>query len=116
MRLVVGRFLEHSRIFYFRNGADDPLDGEYYIGSADWMYRNLSRRVEAVAPIEPRPCSERLWDILAGHLDDQRQAWDMQPDGTYVQRRPPPTPPAPALGTHATLMARTLNRARPGLG
>ena len=51
---VIGRFLEHSRIFYFRNGADDPVDGEFYIGSADWMYRNLLARVEAVVPIENR--------------------------------------------------------------
>ena len=47
---VIGRFLEHSRIFYFRNGAADPVDGEFYIGSADWMYRNLHARVEADRP------------------------------------------------------------------
>ncbi|MFA7237173.1 MAG: polyphosphate kinase 1, partial [Phycisphaeraceae bacterium] len=49
---VIGRYLEHSRIFYFRGGAADPIDGEYYIGSADWMYRNLLARVEAITPIE----------------------------------------------------------------
>src|SRR5207249_607854 len=47
VRSIVGRFLEHSRIYYFANGQDDPLDGEFYIGSADWMQRNLSGRVEA---------------------------------------------------------------------
>ena len=51
---VIGRFLEHGRIFWFRNGQEDPLDGEFYIGSADWMYRNLNTRVEAVCPIEDR--------------------------------------------------------------
>ena len=48
---VVDRFLEHSRIFYFRSAAADELDGEFYIGSADWMYRNLLARVEAVVPV-----------------------------------------------------------------
>ena len=51
VRSVIGRFLEHSRIFHFANGNADPRDGDYYIGSADWMYRNLTRRVEAVTPI-----------------------------------------------------------------
>jgi polyphosphate kinase len=85
---VIGRFLEHSRVFYFRNGADDPVDGEFYIGSADWMYRNLLARVEAVVPIEGRALRERLWEVLQVMLNDPRQAWDMQPDGSYVQRTP----------------------------
>jgi polyphosphate kinase len=100
---VIGRFLEHSRIFYFRNGAEQEVDGEFFIGSADWMYRNLLARVEAVVPIQRRPHRERLWDILNVMLNDQRQAWDMKPDGSYVQRRP--ADPATQLGTHQTLMA-----------
>src|SRR5205823_8336797 len=60
IRSIVGRFLEHSRIYYFANGQESPLDGEYYIGSADWMQRNLSARVEAIVPIEVRPHRERL--------------------------------------------------------
>ena len=99
---IIGRFLEHSRVFYFRNGVADEIDGEFYIGSADWMYRNLQARVEAVVPIERRPLRERLWDILRVMLTDQRQAWDMASDGTYTQRRP--TDPT-AQGTHQTLMA-----------
>src|SRR5204862_253045 len=79
---VIGRFLEHSRIFYFQNGAEDPLGGSFYIGSADWMERNLDDRVEAVVPIETARLRERLWRILQIPLRDQRQAWDMQPDGT----------------------------------
>src|SRR5262249_2950974 len=55
---VIGRFLEHSRIFYFRNGANDPVDGDFFIGSADWMYRNLHGRVECVVPILDRHLRE----------------------------------------------------------
>ena len=51
IRSIIGRFLEHSRIFYFANGGQDSADGEYYIGSADWMFRNLSKRIEVVTPI-----------------------------------------------------------------
>jgi polyphosphate kinase len=86
---TLGRFLEHSRIFFFQNGEEDPLAGLFYLGSADWMERNLSCRVEAVTPVEQRPLRQRLWDILQIHLRDHRQAWDMQPDGSYVQRVPP---------------------------
>jgi len=112
---VIGRFLEHSRIFYFRNAAEDARDGEYYIGSADWMYRNLANRVEMITPVEHRPARLRLWEILQTLLADQRQAWDMQSDGSYVQRRPAepaqaapgaaPAPPAPeTIGSHQVLM------------
>jgi polyphosphate kinase len=85
---VIGRFLEHSRIYYFRNGAKKPAGGEFYIGSADWMVRNLDRRVEAITPIEKKSLRERLWKTLEIYLDDQRSAWDMQSDGTYVKRTP----------------------------
>lgn len=105
---VIGRFLEHSRIFYFRGGAKHPLDGNFYIGSADWMYRNLAARVEAVVPIENRLLRDRLWEILNVHLDDQRQAWDMQPNGEYVQRRNAQDPNVP--GSHQKLMTLTLQR------
>ncbi len=101
---VVGRFLEHSRIFYFRNGEALETDGRFFIGSADWMSRNLSRRVEVVVPVEDQPARLRLWSILELLLSDQRQTWDMQPDGTYVQRRP--TDPHDP-GVHARLLALT---------
>lgn len=111
---VIGRFLEHSRIYFFRNGAEDPLDGDFFIGSADWMYRNLSSRVEVVAPIEGRALRERLWEILQVMRRDQRQAWDMHPDGTYVQRTPPHDSEGPeAAGTHQALI--NLARKRAGL-
>jgi len=105
---VIGRFLEHSRIFYFRGGAKHPLDGNFYIGSADWMYRNLAARVEAVVPVENRLLRDRLWEILNIHLEDQRQAWDMQPSGEYVQRRDSLNPDVP--GSHQRLMSLTLQR------
>ena len=102
---VVGRFLEHSRVYYFRNGAAEEIDGQFFIGSADWMYRNLMARVEAVVPIERKPHRERLWEVLRTMLADQRQAWEMRPDGTYVQRKP--TDPAIQPGTHQALMSLT---------
>ena len=108
---VIGRFLEHSRVFYFRNGAQDTLDGEFYIGSADWMYRNLLARVEAVTPIEERPLREKCWETLQVMLADQRQAWQMQPDGSYVQRSPSAdTPPQEATGSQQALMDLTRKR------
>jgi len=97
---VIGRFLEHSRIFYFHNKGDC----EYYIGSADWMYRNLDNRVECIAPISDPKLQARLKMIIDTLLADQRQAWDMQPDGIYVQRQPDPADPDSAIGTHQRLM------------
>ena len=79
---VVGRFLEHSRIYYFHNGGEE----EFYIGSADCMTRNLVSRVEVLTPVEPPALRAELRTVLDVLLGDQRSAWDMQPDGTYVQR------------------------------
>lgn len=81
---VVGRFLEHSRVYYFHNGGDE----EYYIGSADAMMRNLEHRVEVLAPVEEPSLRAELRQIFEWHLNDRRSAWDMQSDGTYVQRQP----------------------------
>ncbi|MEL6496301.1 MAG: polyphosphate kinase 1 [Cyanobacteria bacterium J06623_7] len=81
---IIGRFLEHSRIFYFHNNGEE----EIYIGSADWMTRNLSRRVEAVAPIESPEIFSDLQEILGVMLADNRKAWELQPDGTFMQRKP----------------------------
>ena len=81
---VVGRFLEHSRIYYFRNGGDE----EYYIGSADLMERNLTARVEVLAPVEDPDLRQELRLILTAQFSDMRSAWDMQSDGTYIQRQP----------------------------
>ncbi len=81
---TVGRFLEHTRIFYFLNGGNE----EYFIGSADCMKRNLESRVEVVTPVEPPELRQKLRQILDVQLKDQRSAWDMQSDGSYVQRMP----------------------------
>ena len=81
---IVGRFLEHSRLFYFANGVED----RYFIGSADWMPRNLDRRVEAVTPVEDRSIHPRLQALLETCLADNRQAWELRSDGVYVQRTP----------------------------
>lgn len=109
---VVGRFLEHSRIFHFSAGQDDPLDGDWYIGSADWMYRNLSNRVEVAVPVRDRQARERLLRILDVHQGDMRYAWDLTPDGDYIQRAAPadssPNSPA-ALGTFEALMRDALH-------
>jgi polyphosphate kinase len=113
VRSIIGRFLEHGRVFHFANGHEDPLDGDFYLGSADWMDRNLSRRVEAVAPVENRHLREQLWEVLQVHLADQRNAWLMQPDGSYVQQRPNSRAPRVAReGSHVTLMKRTRTRLR----
>ncbi|MDJ0863423.1 MAG: polyphosphate kinase 1 [Gammaproteobacteria bacterium] len=81
---IVGRFLEHGRIYYFRNGGNE----EYYIGSADLMGRNLESRVEVVAPVEDAELRQELRLILDVQLGDRRRAWDMLADGSYVQRQP----------------------------
>ena len=81
---IVGQLLEHSRIFYFHNGGD----GELYLGSADWMTRNLDRRVEAVTPVENPEIARDIHEILSVMLADNRQAWELQSDGSYVQRYP----------------------------
>ncbi len=82
---IIGRFLEHSRMFYFFNGGNE----EVYIGSADWMQRNLTRRVEAIVQVEDPTIAMELQEILGVMLADNRQAWDLQPGGHYSQRRPP---------------------------
>jgi len=108
VRSIIGRFLEHSRIFHFSNGAADPRDGDFFIGSADWMTRNLSERVEVVVPIRAPALRQRLWDILAVYLDDVRQAWIMSMDGSY--RRVTVGGGAnigASDGAHATLMRLT---------
>lgn len=101
---IIGRFLEHSRIFYFHNGGEP----ETYIGSADWMRRNLDDRVEVVTPVADPEALLRLHRTLAFALEDNRQAWDLQPDGRYLLRYPPDGEKVRAF--HDTLMARARRR------
>ncbi len=95
---IIGRFLEHSRIFYFYNEGQEQV----FIGSADWMPRNLNRRVEAVVPVQDPTIAKDLQEILGIMLSDNRQAWELQTDGSYVQRRPSDN--GIAQGSHEILM------------
>src|ERR1044071_9481479 len=84
VRSIVGRFLEHSRIFYFENGGED----EVYIGSADWMYRNLNRRVEIVCPVaDPQLRAYLKAEVLDAYLRDNVNARELQPDGSHQERK-----------------------------
>ena len=94
---VIGRFLEHSRLFWFANGGSD----EMYIGSADWMARNLDRRVEAVVPIEDPELHARLLRLINTYLSDNSTAWDMQADGSFSRR----IPEDESIAAQASLMA-----------
>ncbi len=85
---IIGRFLEHSRVFYFSGGEDEPLKGEFYIGSADWMHRNLHNRVELIVPIVELKLKEKLWEFIEIVLRDNRLAWILQSDGSYIQKVP----------------------------
>jgi polyphosphate kinase len=109
VRSVIGRFLEHSRIFHFAAGEDDPLEGDFFIGSADWMHRNLSARVEVVTPVAARAGRDMLWEILTLLLADERQAWVLDAQGEYTQLNSASTD-GPHLGTHQTLMNLTRQR------
>jgi polyphosphate kinase len=105
---VIGRFLEHSRIFYFQNGEEKTIDGEFYIGSADWMYRNLHTRVEVAVPIFERKIKRRIWEILNASISDHRQVWEMSSAGKYKQRVA--DGPVGEVGTHERLMQLTTLR------
>jgi len=120
VRSIVGRFLEHSRIFWFQAGRQDPLEGDFYIGSADWMYRNLQTRVEAAAPVEVKGLRSQLWEVLQVCLEDRAGAWEMQQDGSYRRVACDGLDPADprAIGVHARLMQLALarNAVRSGRG
>lgn len=96
---IVGRFLEHGRIYYFGNGGEE----EYFIGSADLMRRNLANRVEVLVPVEAERLREELRFILDTQLNDTTSGWEMRPDGSYVRRANPTQPAEP--GTHERLIA-----------
>jgi polyphosphate kinase len=88
VKSIVGRFLEHSRIWCFGNGEDLPNEGaSVWISSADWMPRNFDRRVEGVAPIEDPMLHERLDRLMTTYLSDDRQSWALASDGTWTQRQ-----------------------------
>lgn len=107
---IIGRFLEHDRIFYFHNGGDPDV----LIGSADWRRRNLEERVEAVVRITDLELKDRLHGILELALGDNRLAWDLQPDGHYTLRMPPDD--GPVRDFHRSLMREAVaHRVQPPL-
>jgi polyphosphate kinase len=101
---ILGRFLEHTRIYYFGNGGDEAV----YIGSADWMSRNLNDRVEAIAEVKAPEHRARIVDLLDRALRDQYSAWDLRADGRYVRRASPG--PDEARGFQEQLMDRARER------
>ena len=113
---IVGRFLEHARVYYFRNGGEE----DYFIGSADIMKRNLESRVEVVAPVEDDDLRAELRLFLDTQLNDRRSAWRMNSDGSYTQLKPDGK--GDAVGSQerliqlATKRAKAVRRYRQGRG
>lgn len=108
---VIGRFLEHSRIFYFRNAAATEIEGDFYLSSADWMHRNLHRRVEVAVPLTDRSVKERCWEILQLMLHDKQQAWELTASGEYI-RLVPKESEAQELSSQQNLMKLSKERSR----
>jgi polyphosphate kinase len=106
---IVGRFLEHARIYYFRNGGAE----EYFISSADAMKRNLEARVEILCPVTDPELTRELRTVFECHDADHRSAWDMQPDGSYLQRQPAEI--ENGAGTHQMLIAQAEKRLKESL-
>jgi polyphosphate kinase len=101
VRSVIGRFLEHSRVFYFRHGTVEDL----YLSSADWMNRNMVRRVEFAWPVTDPVQRQRIVDeCLVAYLHDSVDAWEMGPDGDYTQVKPRGS--SPGHGAQNALMGR----------
>jgi polyphosphate kinase len=106
VRSIIGRYLEHSRIFYFAAGREGAAQGDFFIGSADWMYRNLAGRVEVVTPVLAKDAKDRLWEMLDIYLRDRRQAWTLESDGTYTRAEAGDD----GLGSHEVLMEMARHR------
>jgi polyphosphate kinase len=106
VRSVLGHFLEHSRFFVFQRGDES----RYFLGSADLLPRNLDHRIEVVAPIEARPLQTELDAIFDALLEDNAQAWELRPDGSWPRIRPPKGKRFRSAQDH--LMKRARSRAR----
>jgi polyphosphate kinase len=102
---VVGPFLEHSRVYYFRSSAEASIGGKFFIGSADWMSRNLLGRVEVVTPVEDKLAREKIWEMLEVLMNDQRLTWDMDQNGDYHLRQP--SQPTEEIGAHDLLSEKS---------
>jgi polyphosphate kinase len=110
VRSIIGRFLEHSRAYLFFNGQDDPALAETYIGSADWMSRNLDNRVETIAPVDQPALRKEIWEVLGMHFSDRQLSWALQSDGSYTPLRAAEEEP----GVQSLLMARVRERHKGG--
>lgn len=104
---IIGRYLEHSRCYYFYNGGEE----NFWIGSADWMHRNLDARVEVLTPIESNGLKKYLWYMLNIYLKDNRQRWIMQHDGSYSKA--PRKKGEEIISTHETLMEHVKSNQSP---
>ena len=104
VRSVIGRFLEHSRAYMFFGGQPNPAKAETFIGSADWMSRNLNNRVETIAPVLSTVARKEIWDVLLMYFDDTAVSWALNSDGSYT----------PLHGTSdvASVQERLMARAR----
>ena len=104
VKSIVGRFLEHSRIACFGNGAALPnTKAKIYFSSADWMPRNLNRRVETLIPVEATTVRRQIMNqIMVANLNDETNSWDLQPNGKYVRQQP--ADPDKAFSAHAYFM------------
>ncbi len=104
---IIGRYLEHSRCYYFYNGGEE----NFWIGSADWMHRNLDARVEVLTPIESKGLKKYLWFMLNVYLKDNRQRWIMQNDGSYSKA--PAKKDQEIRSTHRILMEHVKSNQSP---
>jgi polyphosphate kinase len=109
VRSIVGRYLEHSRIYEFANGAGQR-QAAFYIRSADLMPRNLDRRVEALTPVQDPDLQDRLREILAVDLADDVLAWTLGPEGTWS--KVPPADDGTSVDTHVKLQELAATRGR----
>ena len=107
VRSILGRFLEHSRCYIFANDGNP----EYYIGSADWMHRNLDARIEAITPISSPALKRYLQFVMEVYLKDNHQSWMCQPDGTY--KKVIPNEGEAILASHPALMHHTKEQLSP---
>ena len=101
---IIGRFLEHSRIYYFSGGKKNPMEGNIYIGSADWMWRNLMGRVEVMTPLLSDEVKSVAWHTLKVNLEDEFSSWVLTPTGKYEKKKRSASKKGKCIGTHEILM------------
>lgn len=105
---IVGRYLEHSRIYFFQNGKSLMDEGDFFLGSADWMYRNLNNRFEIITPVESLKLRKKLSHVLKVNLEDMSTCWELRRDGKYIKRKSRLAPGRVlATATHTRLMSES---------